>query len=150
MGEHKVKLAKRMNENMIFLDKDGYQFKTLEGALHRNGEKPIANVIKDEQQQKTNTRNIESTNDNQQGGVGLLVEQESGRTEDKRENGNGQNGVGEKLNDIILNSTLKDKDKVFMIQIVSGKTKQEALNAVLQAPLKDMEKVSLLTKINQL
>lgn len=73
--------------------------------------------------------------------------EEENRTGRERENGNGQNGISEKLNDIILNSTLKDKDKVFMIQYYQ-KTKQEALSSVLQAPLKDTEKVTILSKIN--
>lgn len=154
MGKHNVIIAKNPKEDWIFLDKGGNQFKSIEGAMGKKPEQPIGNVIKSYDEENINPRREESntpeTDSDRQGGDRPLVENESRGTDNKGQNRDGQNGIAEKLNSIILESTLKNSEKVFLIQLLTGKGKQEALSVVLQAPIKDISKVAILSKINAL
>jgi len=61
--------------------------------------------------------------------------------------GNEAKTDSEQIRIAVLNSDLKDSDKVFMMMLLKDKSRSDAINLILTSPIKDVQKVNLMKSI---
>ncbi len=133
-----VVVSDNIKREKIILDMEGNEYSSLSdfknGIIKQNGQN-----FTDNKENEETAENIPNNAD--EGVVRQPISNQGGEGGDKTQT------TDEQIRLAVLNSSLSDKDKVFMTMLLMGKTKQESITAILTSPIKDTQKIELMKSI---